>query len=509
MVQKHVLLFTSLLSAFLCAFVADAMCTVVKDANYYLQLPVPPFLAESTGGSRIGDCYIVPKARSGSCDMYAKSGVRGADGDRGWPKTSSNRGTGCVRAPRLPRRVTTCYYSSSSYRLSPDLIQSFCTDDGSANAVAMIKHAIRNGACNIPNPQPHVPCGNTHTSPPTEQCSVANKRFAFRSLVTLDRARRCRNRRFFCNSVTVRPEYGAFRGISKRRQRKLFLTQYSNPPRSGTENIVLIVAGQQFSKGLVSGLTGQDRDYKKGFSNRKTGSLVKTISSNSLLKRIFDTNYFSPADTFVGLVFDARFNFEYSKRNKNRQENAYYSYILGKLGPKKRTIYLAGHSRGGCLVMRLAARITAAYPNVRVVVHNYDGVCANGANLRSSEFGVGKPTRRNPLRKDDRKGSFVYTTSMTDRFRARNCVAVKAYLSGALFAELPLKFGKNVRAFGHRGFAFGTTRNSLRSGSGFAWYDEQFVREGHNSIAQNAFLHVQSAQHLKNAMEKLPCSCGM
>lgn len=137
--------------------VAVGACSVVKDAAYYLSLSVDDFYASATRGNRVGDCYIA-EAKRGFCDLYAKSAIQGKNGDRGWPKTTSNTGTGCVRAPFLPRRVRTCYYRASNYNLPASLVNTFCTDDGKANAVAQLKHAVRNNACKLPVRPAPVTC---------------------------------------------------------------------------------------------------------------------------------------------------------------------------------------------------------------------------------------------------------------------------------------------------------------------------------------------------------------
>lgn len=98
-----------------------------------------------------------------------------------------------------------------------------------------------------------------------------------------------------------------------------------------------------------------------------------------MIKKILESNYFSMENTYVGLVFDARFNYEFFKTKKDTIQKGYYDYLMQKIGQNVSTIYLAGHSRGGCLVMRLASQITANYPNIRVIVHNHDGVCSSGS----------------------------------------------------------------------------------------------------------------------------------
>eukprot|EP00171_Calliarthron_tuberculosum_P008829 IDg8829t1 len=187
---------------------------------------------------------------------------------------------------------------------------------------------------------------------------------------------------------------------------------------------------------------------------------------------------FSRRDTFVGLVFDARFNFEFYRRRKNRIVRAYHNYVIGKLRSSVETIYLVGHSRGGCLVMLLAAMLTRTYPNARVIVHNYDGVCtARKAIMRwtKSEFGVRKEFENKPVR----RGYRVVTTDINVQFSNRECLAVRSFLSGSPVLPKALN-PRSIRGFGHRGF--NRRVNSLTTLAGFNWYTQSFHSEHHVDI---------------------------
>lgn len=499
------------LTAFLCVVLgvsAQQKCTVVKDSAFYLSLSVNQLYSEATKGRRVGDCYIA-EAKRGSCDLYVKSAIKGVNGDRGWPKTNNPRvGTGCVRAPDLPKGVRTCYYNDPRYQLTALERKSFCTDTGKVNAVAQLKHAIRNKACKLPSIVKPVPCMR---GSPRCKCTTTNtchrprpsQSWAISSLV-LDRVRRCRNKRFFCNSVVVRNEYNVFSSHAKRQQKKLFLSQVNVPPRASTRNIVFIVAGQQTQKGPFvpkdgqdSGLTGQNSDFGKRF-NRKTGSVGYTVRSNSLVNEILRTGMFSKADTFVGMVFDARFNYEFRRNRKDRIVGAYLNYLVAKLGAAPpRTIYLAGHSRGGCLVMRLAQALTARYPQTRIIVHNYDGVCSIPGSVSpttKSEFGVGRSKIRNPLNSNYE----VATTNIASQLPRQNCLAVRSFLSGEKVIL------KAVRSFGH--FSFRETSNSLFTPNNFPWYTQTFYNDKHHAISYRH--HALARNHLLGAFQSLPCSCG-
>ena len=145
-------------------------CTVTKNSAYYLSLPVDDLYHSATGGRRVGGCYIQVSPNGGYCDLYVKSATVGNHGHRGWPRSTSNVGTGCVKAPDFPKRRSHCFFSSSQYSLSATDRASFCTNNGKSNAVAQLKHAIRHGQCAIassPAPVSCVPgsagCGCTHS----------------------------------------------------------------------------------------------------------------------------------------------------------------------------------------------------------------------------------------------------------------------------------------------------------------------------------------------------------
>ncbi|GAB0490053.1 hypothetical protein MMPV_001283 [Pyropia vietnamensis] len=93
-----------------------------------------------TEGRTIGGCYI-QTGSAGVCSLYAKSAVPGATGDRGHPKNRNNMGTGCVGNDNF------CFFRRAEYDLTDAERDDMCTADRRHNAVAQIRHAMRNGAC--------------------------------------------------------------------------------------------------------------------------------------------------------------------------------------------------------------------------------------------------------------------------------------------------------------------------------------------------------------------------
>lgn len=127
-----------------------------KCARCFLNLSDGQMYDNLVNGNKIGKCVIdvVPESHD-LCDLYVKSGVRGDDGDFGWPKYALqgglHMGSGCVMAPDEPKNVGNdgCWYRLRSFGLPKNMEKSFCTPSGKFNAVAQVRHAIRNNACKL------------------------------------------------------------------------------------------------------------------------------------------------------------------------------------------------------------------------------------------------------------------------------------------------------------------------------------------------------------------------
>lgn len=145
-----------LVAAFFAAVVGVAAAKVAVDYSYRATRPYPypsyhpcrlralssdaTLYRRLTGGNRIGGCYI--QTSGGVCGLYAKSAIAGVAGDRGHPKNRRNGGTGCVGTNSF------CYFRSvRDYDLTSAERSDMCTSDRKRNAVAQIRHAMRNGAC--------------------------------------------------------------------------------------------------------------------------------------------------------------------------------------------------------------------------------------------------------------------------------------------------------------------------------------------------------------------------
>ena len=192
--------------------------------------------------------------------------------------------------------------------------------------------------------------------------------------------------------------------MAREKQKRTFISRAFNPPRANVRHLVFIAAGQQngITDDQPSRLTGQPDNWKDRFDRNEMDDFVP-LAATSLPRRLVENTNPNhpnrrPEDTFLGIALDARFSYGFTPNNKQEIENAYFDWLTSKFDPNRiRSIYLAGHSRGGCLVYRLAARMNAAFPTVPIIVHGFDPVCDH----LDQEFGVIGFGRGNPLAVND------------------------------------------------------------------------------------------------------------
>lgn len=176
-------------------------------------------------------------------------------------------------------------------------------------------------------------------------------------------------------------------GVSTEGQRNTYLAIVNQPPKDQVRKVVFISSGQQtdeggegkgkFGKGYPNVLTGQPNDYKDNCMNA-TKSCTRTIDARSVLGRLRGDGKFSDSDTLFIAAFDMRFGYFRPQAEKQKRENAYWNFLTSKFDPKKvELIVLAGQSRGGCMMFRLARKLRAqsAYQDIPLILQGYDPVC--------------------------------------------------------------------------------------------------------------------------------------
>lgn len=212
------------------------------------------------------------------------------------------------------------------------------------------------------------------------------------------------------------------------------------------------------------------------------------VAQNSLAFRLFSDGIYQLNNTFAGLAFDARFNWGFSDNNKDDIVDAYFAWLKSKVVTANlRSVYLAGHSRGGALVLRLAKKFQEELPNVVVIVHAFDAV----PNRSHGELNAYSSSIDNPIAGFPRntgglnnKGNWAWKTDMRSFYSDKTNLSVfNLPIGGKIFG-----LAQEVRAVTHE--SADQELNDL--GWYFQrWYDMPglgFIAEdagGHNAIARS------------------------
>jgi len=306
--------------------------------------------------------------------------------------------------------------------------------------------------------------------------------------VKVDKIRYCRTIWPLCNDK-LQADYQPWEdhGVPDQIQKNTYIGKYNAPSRSKVEHIVLLASGQRFGDIDDNWITGQPdtRAFKKQEGDRTLG-----VSTESLAYKLFSQDVYSESNTFAALAVDPRFNWGFSKDNKRDIVNAYFTWLKGKFHKSNlKSVYLAGHSRGGALVMRLAKKFQSEFPDVAVIVHTFDPV----PNKKKGELGATSGYIDNPEAGYPRdtilthnKGNWAWKSDFRTYFDKKQHLSVSNYLVGGKIKG----FGsgaQEVRAVSHKS---GTdTRTDL------GWYSQRWYSMpqlgfdaedagGHNPIAK-------------------------
>lgn len=309
--------------------------------------------------------------------------------------------------------------------------------------------------------------------------------------VTLKRVRYCT--KTFAGICTKSSSPYEFRfwgdaGVSKTHQKSTYIGVYSDPGKSAVRHITLFMAGQQTGNGSENVVTGQYANYKSG-CDKKTKSCVRPINSRSLAYKVKHSGVFPSAETFGAVIYDAKFDYLFSQREKNRVEDAYYNWIKDHFySSHLETIYMSGSSRGSILALRLAKRFKADFPSntVKIIIGSFDGVAHHG----TGELGTSYSSYDNPYNSGFFKGWY---TNLSNYYPYKSGLSIFHVVGGS----------EVIPASSARGFAY--SGNDVDYG----WYRQNWVDLRHTTIGRDygAMMHNSSEKivdaHFDFLLEKM------
>lgn len=303
-----------------------------------------------------------------------------------------------------------------------------------------------------------------------------------------------------CTGLSVRPMcFGSYRltrkdyqpwrdtGVPNGIQAETQLGVVFGPEKLPAKRVALLLSGQQFEfdSGIGNSLTGQPDGFNEGWGLSEPRRTF-TLDDGSLAHELVENEILNPRDSFLAVAFDARFNHKFNRENKNRIEEAYFRWLRSKFDPQDvELVYLAGHSRGGCLAMRLAQRLQREMPHVPVVAQSFDGVC----NRNQGELGIEFPGRvDNPLVSDN--GVFAWPTDLRTAFQNQeSSLALLQLVGGHPFFPGDLL----VRPF--------SQQRADQPELDLCWYQQRWMDLNHGQLG--GFRVVQPAlDHLRTSLER-------
>ncbi|MBL0693498.1 hypothetical protein JJE73_07750 [Comamonas sp. JC664] len=236
------------------------------------------------------------------------------------------------------------------------------------------------------------------------------------------------------------------------------------------EALVVMSAGQKISSsGHSSGVTGQASNWDASCNSVSCPNV--TLDGRSLAMKLSAQGLFPSGRTYLSVINDANFDHLFDSDTKQRLVNGFSGWLQAQVRPETRAIYLAGSSRGGCLMMRVAQALRAntALDGVTVYVSSFDGVCRNS----QGELGTFDSKVNNPVRP---WGTFYgcWATNMTAQFPRRHRLHIFHVVGGQEVAP-----ATGIRAFTAYN---GATPPSTGTNLDWGWYKQTWVKWQHKEI---------------------------
>lgn len=239
---------------------------------------------------------------------------------------------------------------------------------------------------------------------------------------------------------------------------------------STREALVVLSAGQKASSsGHSNGLTGQASNWDANCGDISCSSV--TLDGRSLGMKLQAQGWLPRATTWMAVVNDNNFDHLFDSQKKQQILDGFVHWLESQVRPETRVIYLAGSSRGGCLVMRMAQALRAntSLDGIDLYVSSFDGVC----KYSQGELGTFSEKINNPVRP---WGTFYggWATNMSAQFPRRGGLHIYHIVGGQEVAP-----ATGIRAFSaYAGSSPPNTGTNLDWG----WYKQTWVRWKHKEI---------------------------
>lgn len=261
------------------------------------------------------------------------------------------------------------------------------------------------------------------------------------------------------------------------------------------EAIVVMSAGQKASSGSSSssghanGLTGQAPDWDKSCNDVSCSGV--TLDGRSLAMKLRAQGWFPGSATYLAVINDNNFDHLFDSGKKQQLLDGFVHWLEDQIRPETRSIYLAGSSRGGCLVMRMAQalRQDPAHDHIDLYVSSFDGVCKKS----QGELGTFDDKINNPERP---WGTFYggWATNMSAQFPRRDRLRIFHIAGGQ----------EVVPATGIRAFSAYAGSSPPKTGSNldWGWYKQTWVRWKHKEIG-NPYTEPSSSNQARAVAETI------
>ncbi|KFE61964.1 hypothetical protein [Hyalangium minutum] len=233
--------------------------------------------------------------------------------------------------------------------------------------------------------------------------------------------------------------------------------------------LVVMSAGQKISSsGHTSGLTGQASNWDASCGDVSCPNV--TLDGRSLAMKLRALGWLPPATTWMAVVNDNNFDHLSDSGTKQQLLDGFVRWLEEQVRPETRTIYLAGSSRGGCLVMRMAQalRNNPSLDGIDLYVSSFDGVC----KYTQGELGTFGTKINNPVRPwGTAYGGWA--TDLSAQFPRKGRLHIFHIAGGEEVAPLT-----GIRAFS----AYSGTPPSTGTGLDWGWYKQTWVQWKHKEI---------------------------